>query len=43
MQELYNLGNELVFCGLNCEGITNKPSEGIIPRGLIIEKRGDKK
>jgi len=36
---LNELGEKLVKCNLNCEGINNNPKEGIIPRGLILEKR----
>lgn len=38
-EEIDKLGNELVSCNLNCEGITNNPKKGIIPRCLFIEKR----
>ena len=36
---LNELGEKLVKCNLNCEGINNNPKEGIIPRCLILEKR----
>ncbi len=39
---LNKLGNKLVKCDLNCEGINNKPKLGIIPRCLIQEKRNGK-
>lgn len=37
------LGEELIKCRLNCEGINNNPKLGIIPRCLILEKRQGKK
>lgn len=39
LTELNELGEKLVKCNLNCEGINNNPKEGIIPRCLIPEKR----
>jgi len=36
------LGEKLVKCDLNCEGINNNPKKGIIPRGLIQERRNGK-
>jgi len=33
------LGEKLVKCNLNCDGINNKPKAGIIPRGLILDAR----
>jgi len=36
---LNELGEKLVKCNLNCEGINNNPKKGIIPRCLIPEKR----
>ena len=36
------LGEKLVKCSLNCEGINNNPKLGIIPRGLIQENRNGK-
>lgn len=37
------LGEKLVTCNLNCEGINNNPKLGIIPRCLIQENRNGKK
>ena len=39
---LEKLGNDLVKCSLNCEGITNDPTRGIIPRSLIKQERNGK-
>lgn len=39
---LQKLGERLVKCNLNCDGINNKPKKGIIPRCLILEKRHGK-
>jgi len=36
------LGEKLVKCNLNCEGINNNPKLGIIPRCLIQENRDGK-
>jgi len=32
----------MVRCHLNCGGINNNPEKGIIPRGLVLEKREGK-
>lgn len=37
---IVELGEKLVHCSLNCEGINNNPRQGIIPRCLIPESRG---
>lgn len=34
-----SIGDKLVRCKYCCEGITNKPSKGIVPRCLIFEGR----
>jgi len=34
---IWRLGEDLVKCGRECGGITNCPTERIIPRGLILE------
>ena len=44
-ESINQIGRELVNCNFGCEGINNNRKEGIIPRGLIIDKRtngGDK-
>lgn len=41
--QLNKIGNNFVRCSLQCEGVVNKPSSGIIPRGLIYEKRDPNK
>lgn len=38
--KLSMLGEKLVSCDLRCEGINNSPAQGIIPRCLILEKKG---
>ena len=37
LHEVSLIGNELVKCKNQCEGITNRPEEGIVPRCLIFE------
>ena len=41
MEKLINgilqIGNQLVSCNLNCDGICNNPQDGIIPRCLYLE------
>lgn len=39
---LKKLGQKLVKCNLRCEGITIDRKKGIVPRGLIYEKRKGK-
>jgi len=36
---LNKLGEQLVKYDLGCDGITNEPHNGIIPRCLILESR----
>jgi len=36
------LGEKLVYCNLNCQGINNNREKGIIPRCLVCEKRKGK-
>lgn len=43
MIKIDKLGNKLVSCRLNCEGINNNAKKGIIPRCLIVEERIGKK
>jgi len=43
LQKLQKLGEKLVKCNLNCEGINNDPTQGIIPRCLLSENRKGKK
>jgi len=33
------IGNKLVSCRLDCDGVNNNPERGIIPRCLLIEKQ----
>lgn len=42
IMNLEELGTELVKCSLDCDGITNNPAKGIIPRCLIFEKKNGK-
>jgi hypothetical protein len=37
--EIDRLGNELVKCNFDCEGITNNPKKGVLPRSLLPEER----
>lgn len=43
MEELLNaitqIGNQMVFCNLNCAGICNNPANGIIPRCLYFDNQ----
>lgn len=39
---ILKLGNKLVKCNLNCDGIKNNPKQGVIPRCLIVEKQNGK-
>jgi hypothetical protein len=38
-EEITKLGNSLVQCSYQCEGVVNEPEKGIIPRCLIYEER----
>ncbi|MBA1337173.1 MAG: hypothetical protein HPY66_3609 [Firmicutes bacterium] len=40
--KLYQLGEIMVDCMLNCEGINCDPQNGIIPRCMVLEQRGRK-
>ncbi|MDH7516919.1 MAG: hypothetical protein QHH19_01015 [Candidatus Thermoplasmatota archaeon] len=40
--EIDDIGKRLVGCKYHCEGVTNKPREGILPRCLIFEHRKGK-
>jgi hypothetical protein len=39
MSTINKLKEKLVKCDFDCEGINNNPKLGIIPRGLLTEKR----
>lgn len=39
---LKSIEKELVRCNLKCDGVSNNPKRGIIPRGLVLEKRKGK-
>ncbi len=35
--EIHSIAKEMVDCMQHCEGITNDPEKGILPRCLILE------
>lgn len=37
LKKITKIGNDLIHCNKRCEGISNKPREGILPRCLILE------
>lgn len=41
-RQINKIGNRLVRCGEDCEGIVNNPGKGIVPRCLILEKKNRK-
>lgn len=38
-KKIENIGKKLVKCSINCNGITNKPNLGVIPRCLFYEDK----